>query len=340
MDCNLCGKTFTSRRRPHCPSCVQASLYPLRLTHASALLAREKSHAHAEAVLRPDNDGVLAALPEDVEWESITAAVKRVNVNKRHTQRESIENRLFDVKATAADLRRELDECRSSIAARKLRHQQRRRDLEQAKKQFDERRGPALEPVQVAIKRARSRMERVHARTAEAREYLCRQVADLFGLQRVKLHDGSTMFSPRPSPDPKPSRSQRPEQSLDGRNIIVHHDDGRLARPRGSSRNHLGVVEQRVPPPGNLLHVPVDPTSGRDYSASQRLPARRYLSNPAHPTKPKPKTPKLSATPPTSTPNTASYTSTAHSPTSSKTTPKRTLSSAKPQCSSPTTSPG
>lgn len=194
MECRICSRDFTTKRKPTCTSCAQATLYGPRIQQASALLGREKQHTHAEAIVRPGNDGVIASLPEDADWDAITLGVKKHGVTKSTEEQAVIESRINDIIDKAAELRQQIEDYKQYTAKQREHHASRRQDIATERGQLDKQKPRALEPVQSAIRKARQRLEKVRNRTVDARVLLCREAATLSGLLKRKGKDGKSEY--------------------------------------------------------------------------------------------------------------------------------------------------
>lgn len=82
-------------------------------------------------------------------------------------------------------LRAESRAKKSEIAQRKETLARRRSDAESARYQISEREAGALAGVQNTSKRVEHVWHNLHNKTAESRIYLCREVANLYGLRKV-----------------------------------------------------------------------------------------------------------------------------------------------------------
>lgn len=194
MDCSVCKRSITARQTPVCASCVQASLYKPRVDQVQAILSNEKAHTHVEAVVRPGNDGVLAALPEDADWDAITAGISTQSHGRVKAEKDGIELRIESISDKARELQQQIEEHKRYVAEQKQLHQSRRDDIASERHKLAKRRTQALEAVHTDIKRAKRHLEKMHTRTADAREYLCKEVAMLCGLQRSKDKKGRSEF--------------------------------------------------------------------------------------------------------------------------------------------------
>lgn len=175
-------------------TCVQSALYSPRVRQATALLDREKSHTHAEAILRPGNDGVLASLPDDADLDAITTGIKKHSYDRARAEREAAEDRLTQILDHAQGLRSDMEEYKSTIDMRKERLEHRRRDLATRRSELDKQRSRAMDPVASSIKKALQRLDRTRYKIVEARSLLCREAASASNLQRRKGPDGRSVY--------------------------------------------------------------------------------------------------------------------------------------------------
>lgn len=194
MECSVCEREITARRKGLCGSCVQASLYKPRIDKVQAILSNEKAHAHVEAVVRPGNDGVLAALPEDADWDAITVGISTYGNRKAEAEKERMELRIEDISEKAKELQQQIEDHKRYVAEQKKLHQSRREAIKSGRGELARHRTEATGPVQADIKKAKRQLEKMHTRTAEAREYLCKEVGTLCGLQRAKDSKGKSLF--------------------------------------------------------------------------------------------------------------------------------------------------
>lgn len=195
MDCDICLRDFGSRRRPLCVSCAHATLYGPRFHQAVALLDREHSHRHADAVIRPGNDGVLAALPDDVDFDVITAGMKKHSYDRAQAERQAIDNRVEAIVSQAEELKSQMQEYKNRIDTQKEEIERRRKVLANERQEHEKQKPRAVEPVQAATKKAAQRLERTHTRITECRLLLCREAAASSSFQRRKDTNGRSQYT-------------------------------------------------------------------------------------------------------------------------------------------------
>lgn len=203
MECGLCSKPLSRRRKPSCASCSQASLYGPRVEQVTSLLSREKAHTHVEAIVRPGNDGILAALPEDADWDAITIGIKTNSHERAKADEEATEERIRSIAEKADELKQQIEEYRAMAADQREASERRRKALATERTQLEKRKTKALEPIHLSIRKAKHRLDKVHSRTMEARGYLCKEVSSLSGLKKVRREDGKAAYrlSGLPLPD-------------------------------------------------------------------------------------------------------------------------------------------
>jgi hypothetical protein len=196
--CTVCDRDFGGKRKPLCTGCAQATLYPARIHQASSLIDREKHHTHAEAVLRPGNDGIIAALSEEADWDAVhaavTAGVRKQSVVKAKEEQAVIDARINDITDKAAELRQQIEDYKQYIAQQKLWHVQRQQDLRVERKELEKQQARTLEPVSAAMHKARQRLEKVHKRTFDAQALLCHEIAYSSGLRKQKGKNGRSKY--------------------------------------------------------------------------------------------------------------------------------------------------
>lgn len=189
MQCDLCGicdRHFDRTRKPLCVSCAQTTLYEPRVRQVIGRLDRENAHTHTEAIVRPGNDGVLAALPQDADWDAITNAVKKHSSGRARAEQTRVETRI-DVIAEQADiLRQQVEDHKKYIEDLKRKNVTRRQEISSERQELAKRKPLALGPVQLAKQKAAQRLDRIHGRTVDARSYICRHSSSMNGVHQLR----------------------------------------------------------------------------------------------------------------------------------------------------------
>ncbi|KAK3054455.1 hypothetical protein LTR09_004724 [Extremus antarcticus] len=194
MECDICRRTFDKKRQPLCTSCVAATLYTPRVEQAAALLGREKAHTHVEAVLRPGNDGIIAALPEDADYDAIENGVKSHSFERANIEKQATDTRIKNITAKAEQLRQQIEQYNAFTVKRNEDNAQRKTETAAERAKIQKQHVRAVEPLEAAIRKAGHRLNKVHGRTAEAREYICKAESTLSGLRKVKDRDGRSLY--------------------------------------------------------------------------------------------------------------------------------------------------
>lgn len=191
--CEACLRQASEKLPFLCTTCARNALYEPRFQRAKLLLEKEAIARNVQQVLSAGVEEVeierkTRSRPDD-DLSSLAARVavdRAKNESTRSTeQRETIQNHI-------EVLREEMKIMKTDIAARKAQIAHRRSMLEEAKQDLASQQGSAIEPLQKLIKKTESRWNALHARTAEARVFLCREVANLYGLQQRKRRRGES----------------------------------------------------------------------------------------------------------------------------------------------------
>ncbi|KXT15954.1 hypothetical protein AC579_1426 [Pseudocercospora musae] len=192
--CDVCARGFGGRRKPLCPSCAQAILYGSRIQQAAGLLDREEHHSHAEAILRPGNDGVLASLPQDVDFDTVTTSIRKNSAERARAQREAIDIRVSNIVEKAAELRKQIEDYRQTIDVRKEASENARKELVARKSELEKSKPRAIEPVHNSTKKTYARLEKARSRIVDARQLLCHEAAVAMNLNRYRSSSGRSEY--------------------------------------------------------------------------------------------------------------------------------------------------
>ncbi|KAI9367819.1 UV radiation resistance protein and autophagy-related subunit 14-domain-containing protein [Aspergillus egyptiacus] len=164
MSCDICARAHSPRLQFLCPTCARNQLYDLRFKNATFLLERERLSLQIEAAVNA-NSAPGNSLKEHGEYKSVTG-----NGSSKLWTLENITNK------------RALSSARQKAVSSEIE--------KSAKYQLAEREAACLAGIQNNIKRTDHLWHSLHSKTAEARIFLCREVASLYGLrQKVKKRD-------------------------------------------------------------------------------------------------------------------------------------------------------
>lgn len=197
MDCDICGKAFGPKLPLHCATCARNAIYPLRYEQAVMLIDREALNKHVKAVIEGDDTaGQHISLGGSTGGALIDRheSTKAIELQRIKAETAESEERITLITEQCDLLRKQLEESRKDITARKAALAQRRSDLASATHGVDARRSNELDKVKQGIKKIEYKWDRKHQETVEARMYLCRAAAKLAGLKqtRRKTRDGGT----------------------------------------------------------------------------------------------------------------------------------------------------
>lgn len=186
MQCDICQRTSTSRLPFNCTTCARNALYALRVKHAQILLEGEALGEEVEKNVTSRQTRESQSGEQDWLHEAHpTHAIERLAA-----ERVVMEEKTATVVARVDTLRKQLEEMKTYISKKKLELYERRSNLEVATKRMNKGPKQDLDPFEKDIRRTQSRWESLHSKTAEARAFLCREAAHLYGLQQRKRKKG------------------------------------------------------------------------------------------------------------------------------------------------------
>lgn len=200
MQCDICLRSSSSRLPFHCASCARNVIYEQRILLTQTLL---DSEAAGKAV-----ESSIAVGPTTSQSKASTKALESSSawaLKQAITQESASVRRTEGIMSHVDALRKETERTRSDIAKRKASNLKRRSDLKSATLTA-QREAEALESVKRGVERMERRWDMLHTRTMESRVFLCREAAQLYGLQqRIRKKAGSVrdiyMIGGVPIPD-------------------------------------------------------------------------------------------------------------------------------------------
>ncbi|KAJ5779060.1 hypothetical protein N7457_006780 [Penicillium paradoxum] len=174
MSCSICSRASHARLSFHCPTCARNQLYQLRINNTQVLLEKECLEKQIETAISSGQ------LPLGTE---LTHCWQIQTISNDHTE-SLVRRELLGHQLQA--LRSDIDAKKAEIAKRKEALARRRSDAVSARYQLVERETGILAGLQNTSKRVEHVWHSLHSKTAESRIYLCREVADLYGLRKIK----------------------------------------------------------------------------------------------------------------------------------------------------------
>ncbi|KAL4996508.1 UV radiation resistance protein and autophagy-related subunit 14-domain-containing protein [Aspergillus recurvatus] len=183
MSCDICTRTQSTAFL--CPTCARNRLYQLRIDSTSVILEREYLGQQIEAAINPDGEhekqlsgsGIHKAELERGKPGPWTLQSIKNEQSRSAARTEIMVNHIRSLQSRVKD--KSLD-----ISQRKIILARQRSDSESAIYQLSERESGMLSGIQNNIKRTDHLWHTNHTKTAEARIFLCREVASLYGLRQ------------------------------------------------------------------------------------------------------------------------------------------------------------
>ena len=180
MSCHVCSRAPNSRLPFCCATCARSHLYQLRIEHARVLLENEsigkqiENAAHGKA-----QDGFGESDKEAVGSNTEGWAIQ----TSANSQTES-STRTKALRSHIETLAAEIKDKKLDISQRRLTLTRRKSDADSAKYQLMEREAAVLTAIQNSTKRTDHLWNTLHNKTAEARIFLCREAANIYGLRQ------------------------------------------------------------------------------------------------------------------------------------------------------------
>lgn len=192
MSCHACNRGLSLQRQIFCPTCARSHLYHLHHENVRILLERESVARQVEDAVTLDSTRNLSSpqsdkIKTDLEdrqyrlWVIQTLMDER---SKASARMKGLANQIERLKLEIKDKRHDISHRRRDLARQYS-------DAESANYQLAEREATMLAGIQNSTKRTDHLWHSQHSKTAEARIFLCREAANLYGLrQKVKKRDG------------------------------------------------------------------------------------------------------------------------------------------------------
>ncbi|KAK7542889.1 UV radiation resistance protein and autophagy-related subunit 14-domain-containing protein [Phyllosticta citribraziliensis] len=192
MECDICAKDLSPKVRVHCPTCARAALYNMRIDLATVLLERELLSKHVEAVVSGTDDQAGQAVSLGETLVDTHESSKRSAVERDYAAATESQERVRQITEQADLLRRQLEDGKREMSARKAAISQRRSDLESATYNIDERRGKDLTNVKSAIRAVKEADDVGHRDDIRSKVWHCKHAAEVAGLKqrRRRTRDG------------------------------------------------------------------------------------------------------------------------------------------------------
>ncbi|KAJ5088157.1 hypothetical protein N7456_011773 [Penicillium angulare] len=183
MSCQTCTATH-SRLPILCPTCARNRLYQLRLEYTQILLEKQALGQQIESAVSSDRSEAPRSKIETRSSEADHDGSRRWVHQTISSRENSSVSSLETMRQHTKTLKEEIEARKADILERKRRLARRRSDSESAHYQLGEREAAILISIQNTTKRTEHLWHTLHSKTAEARIFLCREVAHLYGLRQ------------------------------------------------------------------------------------------------------------------------------------------------------------
>lgn len=271
VTCDICLRPCSSRLPFNCTVCARSALYEPRIHLAEALLENEVASQKIERSI-----GVTKTVTS--KYVPITK-IKSQDVNpvwtleRVHAEQDALKERMQYTLGHTEALRQETRSMRAEIAERKSTLLRRRSELRSATDELSQRKAIAIEPMEKGVKRMEHRWDAMHIKTIESRVFLCREAAQLYGLQQRKRKRGGLgrdiyFIGGTPIADLR---------DLNSTTLSFPSSYRMLICPRcfSCASHHLDYKSCESCASG--LPLPVSPPSCRNHALPSRLPVTNYI---------------------------------------------------------------
>ena len=184
VTCDICLRPCNSRLPFNCTGCARNVLYEPRIRLAETLLENEAAGQEIERSI-----GAIKSV-DGKEFSTSKAKSQEINpvwaLEQIHAEEAASKERTQQAVDHAQFLRQENDKKIAEVAERKSKLLRRRAELKSATDELSQRKAATIEPMEKTIKHLEHRWDAMHTKTMEARVFLCREAAQLYGLQQRK----------------------------------------------------------------------------------------------------------------------------------------------------------
>ncbi|KAI9870181.1 MAG: hypothetical protein M1830_004556 [Pleopsidium flavum] len=195
MQCYICSRSESSNLSFCCTTCARNSLYELRLKKAQTLLQKENI-----------GHQVQAAIAGTSSWTATAKVVRGQNSDTQHHQRtdhctfEQLSDRGIKSRERAQEIlghidciQKEIEAGKADIARRRAFLTQRHSAVASATRGLGERRAVVLASLGKGTMKTDKNWNAMHKEIVNARVFLCKEAASLYGLRQRRRKRGGTI---------------------------------------------------------------------------------------------------------------------------------------------------
>ncbi|KAL8826557.1 MAG: hypothetical protein Q9191_003726 [Dirinaria sp. TL-2023a] len=183
MQCDICHRALDARVQFNCTSCARNALYGPRIQQARALLEVETLGQEVEKNVKSSRHRIK-------NLDKLDGAFPTYTIELACAEKVELEDRTDTILAQADLLRGQTEELKAYMDKKKAELSKRRSTLSSATRRLSKRADSEFEPLQKDTTRTKSHWDALHTKTAEARNFLCREAAQLYGLQQRRGKKG------------------------------------------------------------------------------------------------------------------------------------------------------
>lgn len=188
--CQVCLRTPDIKLPFFCPTCARNVLYELRIKLAQTLLNKEGLGREIELWIHARNDEVSKASTKKAVDKSPRGPSHRLELEQARSEATQAKARATSILQESQTTRSQIKKMRTDISKRKSDVASRALALKAARQASEHEEEKLMRPLLEETSAVQSSWDRLHHRTAEARVFLCREAAALYGLYQQKKKKG------------------------------------------------------------------------------------------------------------------------------------------------------
>ena len=193
MSCHICSRAPNPRLPFCCATCARSHLYQLRVEHAKILLEKEAIGKQIEDAIAHIETRGIAGETDGMVPESATQGHSCWTIQAIANRQATSSARTKALRDRVETMVAEINDKKLDISQRRLTLARRNSDTESAKYQLLEREAAMLTAIQNNTRRTEHLWHTLHTKTTDARVFLCREAANIYGLrQKSKRINGDS----------------------------------------------------------------------------------------------------------------------------------------------------
>ena len=165
-------------------------LYESRIRHAQALLEKENFVREIESAVQVGSRNASGVRSKSISGRDPRRPANRLMLEQTGSATSESRTKVAAVQEESQIIQAKIEKMRETLLRRKEDVARRSSNLQEAQRAFRQDQIKSEEGLQREVASVQSSWDRLHDRTAEARVFLCREAAALYGLSQRKKRKG------------------------------------------------------------------------------------------------------------------------------------------------------